>query len=652
MIPLDEQLRPTWLFGKTVHEGCDRGRLLRAGRLRRRVRLAASASSSSAAGGRSCSATSASAAGWAASAAAPTSAASASAAPCPASPTSSCRSWTSRPGAKLSTDGRRRCTAGRSARCGSFTQASMNREPEWRHPRAELSDASTELTPERKPDDVRHDQTAELVEMSWDPITRIVGSLGIHTKIDFANRRVVECHSTSSIFRGYSIFMKGKDPRDAHFITSRICGICGDNHATCAVLRPEHGLRRPAAALAEWIINLGEAAEYMFDHNLFQDNLVGVDFCEQMVKETNPGVLAKAETTPAPHADLHGYRTIADIMRALNPFTGAFYREALQMSRLTREMFCLMEGRHVHPSTLYPGGVGTVPTRAALHRLPRPADEVRRVHEEGRAAARRPVRLLLRGAARLRGGRPAARAARLLGLVQQPRTSATTPTRRMTEWGRAMYVTPGVVVDGELVTTDLVDINLGIRILLGSSFYDDWQDGETFVKTDPLGNPVDQRHPVEPDDDAAAAEARLRRQVHLGHVAALVRQAHRRAPGARHRRRAARPLLGRRRWPGWSTSATSRRPGTASRSTCPRRRRCRRSSSSGRFRSGATRSSATGPGPTSRPTRRRRRCTSSSRRCRRCTPAGRRPGPSSRCPTRPSAAASTRRCAACSRTTS
>jgi hydrogenase small subunit len=24
MIPLDEQLRPTWLFGETVHEGCDR----------------------------------------------------------------------------------------------------------------------------------------------------------------------------------------------------------------------------------------------------------------------------------------------------------------------------------------------------------------------------------------------------------------------------------------------------------------------------------------------------------------------------------------------------------------------------------------------------------------------------------------------------
>src|SRR3954470_23826719 len=76
---------------------------------------------------------------------------------------------------------------------------------------------------------------SNIVEVAWDPITRIVGSLGIYTKIDFGRRRVVECHSTSSIFRGYSIFLKGKDPRDAHFITSRICGICGDNHATCSV---------------------------------------------------------------------------------------------------------------------------------------------------------------------------------------------------------------------------------------------------------------------------------------------------------------------------------------------------------------------------------------------------------------------------------
>src|ERR1700750_2082035 len=140
-----------------------------------------------------------------------------------------------------------------------------------------------------------------IVEMNWDPITRIVGSLGIYTKIDFSQKKVVECHSTSSIFRGYSIFMKGKDPRDAHFITSRICSICGDNHATCSVYNQNmaYGVRPPH--LGEWIINLGEAAEYMFDHNIFQENLVGVDLCEKMGGGAHTGVLAQAENTEAPH---------------------------------------------------------------------------------------------------------------------------------------------------------------------------------------------------------------------------------------------------------------------------------------------------------------------------------------------------------------
>ena len=38
MIPLDEALRPTWLFGATVHEGCDRGGYYEQARVCRRVR--------------------------------------------------------------------------------------------------------------------------------------------------------------------------------------------------------------------------------------------------------------------------------------------------------------------------------------------------------------------------------------------------------------------------------------------------------------------------------------------------------------------------------------------------------------------------------------------------------------------------------------
>jgi len=337
-------------------------------------------------------------------------------------------------------------------------------------------------------------ETPGLVEMNWDPITRIVGSLGIFTKIDFKNRVVAECYSTSSIFRGYSIFMKGKDPRDAHFITSRICGICGDNHATCATYAQNmaFGVRPPA--LGEWIINLGEAAEYMFDHNLFQDNLVGVDFCEQIVKETNPGVWEKAQHKEARGAKLHGYRTIADIMTALNPFSGEFYREALAMSRLTREMFCLMEGRHVHPSTLYPGGVGTVPTIQVftdyLVRLMKYVEFMKKVvplHDD----------LFDFFYEALPGYEKVGERRVLLGCwgaFNDPEACDYT-YHNMAEWGRAMYVTPSVIVDGKVVTNNLVDINLGIRILLGTSYYEDWQNEAKFVTHDPIGNIIDQKHP-------------------------------------------------------------------------------------------------------------------------------------------------------------
>ena len=340
-------------------------------------------------------------------------------------------------------------------------------------------------TPEKK---------RNLVEMNWDPITRIVGSLGIFTKIDFENKQVAECHSTSSIFRGYSIFMKGKDPRDAHFITSRICGICGDNHATCACYAQNMAFGVKPPNLGEWIVNLGEAAEYMFDHNIFQDNLVGVDFCEQMVKEINPSLWTKAQKTKSPNADKHGYRTISDIMTALNPFTGDFYRQTLEMSRMTREMFCLMEGRHVHPSTLYPGGVGTVATIQVftdyLTRLMKYVEFMKRcvpLHDD----------LFNFWYEALPGYEKVGQRRILMGCWGSFNNPDVCDYRyeTMSDWGRAMFVTPGIVVDGQLVTNDLMDINLGLRILLGSSYYDDWQNEETFVKRDPLGNAIDKRHP-------------------------------------------------------------------------------------------------------------------------------------------------------------
>jgi hydrogenase large subunit len=234
----------------------------------------------------------------------------------------------------------------------------------------------------------------------------------------------------------------------------------------------------------------------MFDHNIFQENLVGVDYCERMVKETNPGVLERANSTEAPNAGIHGYRTIGDIMRSLNPLEGEFYREALHVSRYTREMFCLMEGRHVHPSTLYPGGVGTTATIQLftdyLTRLMRYVEFMKKVvplHDD----------LFDFFYEALPGYEHVGERRILLGCWGSLNDPEYCDFRysTMSDWGKKMFVTPGVIVDGRLVTNDLVDINLGIRILLGHSYYEDWVKSgrETFVTEDPLGNPVDARHP-------------------------------------------------------------------------------------------------------------------------------------------------------------
>ena len=449
--------------------------------------------------------------------------------------------------------------------------------------------------------------------MSWDPITRIVGSLGIHTKIDFENRRVAECHSTSSIFRGYSVFMKGKDPRDAHFITSRICGICGDNHATCAVYAQNMAFGVKPPPLAEWIINLGEAAEYMFDHNLFQDNLVGVDFCEQMVQETNPGRAGRGgenrgaarracmATAPSPTSCARSIRSPARLSRSAAD-EPAHARDVLPDGRPARASLDALSRRRRHRAQ-----------RPALQRLSGAAAEIHRVHEKVRAAARRSFRLLLRGAAGLRRGRPAAHDARLLGLIQQSRRLRF-PLRDHDRWGRAMFVTPGHRRRWQTAHD---------RSRRYQSRHP--HSARQFLLRR-LARRRDLRHArsarqsgrsaasLEPDHDPEAAEARFQRK----YTWVMSPRWHDQRTGDHLALDTGGGPLAR----FWVTAlagtvdigGTSKRPATVSKSSLPKTANLPRRNSSGRSRNGATRSNATAPAPISRPMRRRRRSISSSRR--------------------------------------
>jgi len=107
-----------------------------------------------------------------------------------------------------------------------------------------------------------------------------------------------------------------------------------DNHCTCFVPETRTWPRGQAATARRLRFNLAESADYIFDHAIFNDCMANVDFCEQMVKR--PTVAAgQGRDTSAPGSDIPGYKTIADIMRALNPFTGEFYLETCTW-RVTR----------------------------------------------------------------------------------------------------------------------------------------------------------------------------------------------------------------------------------------------------------------------------------------------------------------------------
>ena len=56
-----------------------------------------------------------------------------------------------------------------------------------------------------------------------DPITRIEGHLRIEAQVD--GGKVTDAWSSSTMFRGVEMILRGRDPRDAWAFTQRFCGV-------------------------------------------------------------------------------------------------------------------------------------------------------------------------------------------------------------------------------------------------------------------------------------------------------------------------------------------------------------------------------------------------------------------------------------------
>ncbi len=335
-------------------------------------------------------------------------------------------------------------------------------------------------------------RNGHIKEKNFDPVTRVAGALAFHTVVDLVEKKVIEGRSVATLFRGYEIIMMGRDPRDAIYITSRACGVCGGVHATCSALATEMaiGVRPPPLGIV--LRNMLLALEYLYDNPLHLFLLAGPDYSESIVKQTNPELLARAEHTLAPHASVHGYGSIADIMRDMNPLTGALYLEALHMTRVAREAYVLIGGKYPHPQTVVPGGISAtvnISTFSEIYlRLQQFFDYSKRVV----AIYDDIVDFFFDADPRYRDvGRTSAN---LIDCGQWDDPEAYDASyENCNEWGERRWATPGVIIDGKQVTTKLQNINLGIEEFIDHSFYEPWET-QRFA-TDPLGAPLSPHHP-------------------------------------------------------------------------------------------------------------------------------------------------------------
>jgi hydrogenase large subunit len=335
--------------------------------------------------------------------------------------------------------------------------------------------------------------------VDFDPVTRVAGALAFHTVVDLENRRVVETDSMATLFRGYEVILQGRDPRDAIFISSRACGVCGGVHATTSALALEMAFGIAPPPMGTVARNLLLSVEYLYDHPLHLFLLAGPDFSEPAVRETNPELWERARNSSAAGQATHGFATIAEIMSAMTPLTGALYAEALHMTRVAREAYVLIGGKYPHPQTIVPGGISATVDISDLNEIHLRIIKFFDYGQKVVAIWNDLVDFFYEANPQFRdvGRRPA----NLIEPGQWDDPFAYDGTfANVDEWARKRWAPPAVIRDGELATTDMTALNMGVEEFVEHSFYEDWTSGGAGngayqFKTDPSGNPLSPSHP-------------------------------------------------------------------------------------------------------------------------------------------------------------
>ena len=329
-----------------------------------------------------------------------------------------------------------------------------------------------------------------LKEITIEPMSRIEGHLGVQAVADIDAKQYTDAHSFGTMFRGWEVILKNREPADAIWITQRTCGVCPTPHGIAAAMAVDMAYQAPPPPMGIALRNLILGAEQLYDAALGCYVLEGPDYSQAIVERSNPDWWEAAKATPAPQADLHGYATIADIMTGLNPISGSLWVRSLGVEKIGRKMASLLGAKHPHVNTLVPGGVAKTLTPTDL-------EQYAAMLSQNVAFAKEFIPTfddLLDFVLSMGYEDCGARRNNMIsyGTYEDP-LAYNAKYEDMADWSLKRKVSPGVIIDGELVTQDMIEVNVGVQEMVERSYYDEW-DGPK-IPADPLGNPLTKYHP-------------------------------------------------------------------------------------------------------------------------------------------------------------
>jgi uptake hydrogenase large subunit len=184
-----------------------------------------------------------------------------------------------------------------------------------------------------------------VMELRAESLGRVEGELDVSVKID--DGRVIDAWTEGTMFRGFEIILKGKDPQAGLIMTPRICGICGGSHLTKASYALDTAWRTELPANANLVRAIAQASETVQSIPRWFYALFAIDLVNKKYANS---------------------KHFAEACKRWTPFVGTHYEPGVTLSNKPVEIYAIFGGQWPHSSFMIPGGVMCGPTLADVTR--------------------------------------------------------------------------------------------------------------------------------------------------------------------------------------------------------------------------------------------------------------------------------------------